>query len=439
MTLGPVTCPSSSACVAAGTFVDLRVLNKWPLVLTGLGKSWKATKPPLPANAITTYQSTAVTSLACPAASRCVAAGTYAGSAGAQDGLLLSGIGSTWKAIEAPLPANAIPPGNQNVQLWSVACASVSSCVAVGSYTDSSAGQQALLLTGSGTSWKATEAPLPVNAATGGPETTLASVTCSSASSCVAVGTYNDSSGGLEGLLVTGSGTSWKATEAPLPANAAAAGSQNASLAFPPGSGSVACSSATSCVAVGSYLDSSTVQHGLLVTGSGTSWKATEAPLPANAGQQTQAGMVSVACPAQPPDLPSGCTALGSYASAGSILVLTESGTSWKPTAVATPADAAGPVSWLGPLTCPSASTCVAAGSYYAGSVSNIDGLLLTGHWTAWTAIPSPLPANAAPPPNNAQFNFTACASTAVCVTAGSYTDKRNNGAGVLLTWTFHA
>jgi hypothetical protein len=96
--------------------------------------------------------------------------------------------------------ANASDPGPF---LDSVACPSASSCVAAGTYTDSSGDGQGLLLTGSGTSWTATEAPLPAGAGAGA---YLGLVACPSASSCIAAGTYTDSSGNRQGLLVSGTG-----------------------------------------------------------------------------------------------------------------------------------------------------------------------------------------------------------------------------------------
>ena len=157
-----------------------------------------------------------------------------------------------------------------------------------------------MLVTGSGTSWTATEAPLPENASADPVIGTLGSVACPSASSCVAAGTYDDSSGNRQGLLVTGSGTSWTATEAPLPENAAA--SPYAAL------DSVACPSASTCVAAGTYEDSSGNEQVLLVTGSGTSWTAAEAPLPANAGPDPVDTLGSVACPSA-----SSCVVTGTY------------------------------------------------------------------------------------------------------------------------------
>jgi hypothetical protein len=87
----------------------------------------------------------------------------------------------------------------------------------------------------------------------------LGSVACTSGSVCVAIGTYACNSGCLnDPMLVTGTGTAWIATEAPLPANA------YGELA---GVTAVACST-TTCVTVGTYqADESGPYQGLLVTG----------------------------------------------------------------------------------------------------------------------------------------------------------------------------
>jgi hypothetical protein len=137
-------------------------------------------------------------------------------------------------------------------------------------------------------SWTAAKAPLPANAAAT-PDVQLRGVACPSTTSCIAVGDYIDSSGNLQGLLVTGSGTSWTAIKAPLPADAAA---NQAAILY-----SVACPSTTSCVATGVYYDSSNHWQGLLVTGFGTSWTATQAPLPADAAADPVVSLNAVACP----------------------------------------------------------------------------------------------------------------------------------------------
>ena len=124
----------------------------------------------------------------------------------------------------------------------------MSQCVAVGEYQDTSGNYQGLLLTGSGSSWTAAEAPLPADASsTGGAG--LTGVSCPSASQCVVAGHYAGASGATQGLLLTGSGDSWTATRAPAPSNADGSG-----YAYVMG---VSCASASQCVADGDYKDTS--------------------------------------------------------------------------------------------------------------------------------------------------------------------------------------
>lgn len=86
----------------------------------------------------------------------------------------------------------------------SAACPSASSCDAVGFYEDPAYADHPMLLSGSGACWTVTQLPLPANAQElyirqgTGPF-----LTCLSASQCLAVGTYTDSSGTGHGLLLT--------------------------------------------------------------------------------------------------------------------------------------------------------------------------------------------------------------------------------------------
>ena len=411
-------CPSASSCVGVGTYYDSSK-GEQVLVLAGSGTSWTAAEAAPPANAgsepITLF------TVACASASYCVATGFYYDSSGNQHGLLVTGSGTSWTTTEAPLPANAA--NDRPATLTWVACASASSCVATGTYTDSSGNEQGLLLAGSGTSWTATEAPLPGGAASD-PDAGLGSVACAPASSCVAAGDYTDSSGNEQGLLLAGSGTSWTATEAPLPGGAAS--DPDAGL------GSVACAPASSCVAAGTYTDSSGNEQGLLLAGSGTSWTATEAPLPAGAASDPDAVLSSVACaPA------SSCVADGTYIdSSGNRqgLLLAGSGTSWTATEAPLPAGATdSPVTILARIACTSASFCVVLG-LYEDSSGNRQGLLLTGSGTSWAATEGPVPTNAAASPFIFPLESIVCASASSCVATGSYFDSSGNGQGLLVT-----
>ena len=173
-------------------------------------------------------------------------------------GLLLTGSGSSWTAAEAPLPSNADSSGAAFVN--GASCASASQCVAVGYYQDTSGVEQGLLLTWSGSSWTAAEAPLPANADEDNGFAGVYDLSCPSASQCVAVGEYQDTSGNDRGLLLTGAGSSWTATRAPAPSNAD--GSGNVYVVR------VSCPSASQCVADGDYQDTSGDAQVYLLTGS---------------------------------------------------------------------------------------------------------------------------------------------------------------------------
>jgi hypothetical protein len=169
----------------------------------------------------------------------------------ASSGLLVSGAGTRWKAVAAPVPGARA--ADSFISLGSVACPSAGSCVAAGGYEDSKSVNQGLLDTGSGTRWNPAKAPVPAPYVAA----SLNSVACPSASSCVAIGYYNNTAG-LPGMVLTGSGGTWQAITAPQPADST---SPDAGLY------SVACPSTDFCIAVGDYQGA--VSEGLLLVGPG--------------------------------------------------------------------------------------------------------------------------------------------------------------------------
>lgn len=349
-----VSCPSASSCTAVGEYYP-----GGALVETMTGSSWAASKPPLPGN--DRSDSGGLGYVACGSASSCTATGFYVDSSGHPQMMLETGWGTSWTATRIPAPAGAI---SGQSGLGPVACSSASSCTVLGSYEDSKFISHAMLITGSGTSWTITKVPLPANAAADS-TVYLSSVACPSVSSCIAVGTYINSEGGGEGLLLTGSGTSWTATEAPLPAGAAGLHLET-----------VACTSAAACAAGGTYVDSNGFGQGLLLTGSGTAWTATEAPVPAGARADSEAYVSSIACPHT-----SSCVATGGYESGPSGDQLSalwkESGASWIVTVPPVPVGAAS-IAEIGPIACLSVSLCTAVGEY-ADSARHSQGLLENG------------------------------------------------------------
>jgi PASTA domain-containing protein/List-Bact-rpt repeat protein len=267
--LGSVSCASAGNCSAVGSYVDSSFYSDG-LLLTETDGSWATgVEASVPANALTLGEAS-LSSVSCASAGNCSAVGSYLDSAHEMQGLLMTETAGTWATgVEAPLPANARStyPGPGGT-LTSVFCPSTGNCSAVGYYFDGSVGTfDGLMLTETLGTWATgVEAALPTNAqAQNGAN--LDDVACSSAGNCAALGTYWDNSLGTSaGLMLTESAGTWATgVEAALPANAVAAGGVFLRA--------VSCVSVGTCTVVGSYYDSSGGGEGLLIGGSRASVK----------------------------------------------------------------------------------------------------------------------------------------------------------------------
>jgi hypothetical protein len=342
------------------------------------GTTWTAVQPPLPSDADSTGYS-AVNDVSCPSATSCLATGYYTDTSGYEQGMLLTWSEGAWTAAgQAPYAGN-------------LSCVTASLCTAVdGPY----------IATWSSGTWTTTSPPAPAD--NGSYPINLQSVSCVSASFCVAAGNYTDTSGSTKGVLETWSDGTWTVEQAPLPADAAG----NPNVYFEPGPGTnfVSCPSVSFCVAAGDYTGTSGSTEGVLETWSDGTWTATEAPLPADAAADPEAALLGLSCPTA-----SFCLATGIYNSTSSgsgNLLETWSGGSWSATALQAPVNA------LGPVACVSASACVIANSE-----------VLTSSGGSWTAAPLPAP------PSGVDWAITnmACASASYCVAVGEATDATNS------------
>jgi hypothetical protein len=379
-------------------------------------------RAPLPADAGTT-PSVSLSSVSCVSAGNCVAVGSYQDSSGYSQGLLVSESSGSWTAAKAPLPANA--GTNPSASLRWVSCVSAGNCVAVGSYRDSSGYSQGLLVSESSGSWTAAGATPPNNAGTN-PSVTLNSVSCASAGNCVAIGAYRDSFTQIQALLVSESSGTWStASQAPLPADGGTSGGH--------GLYSVSCSSAGNCAATGYYYDSSGHTQGLLLSESSGTWTPLKAPLPADAGTIPAANVLSVSCAAA-----GGCTAGGSYTDASGHsqgLLLSESSGTWSTGIEASlPSDAGtNPNAGIGSVSCVSAGTCSAVG-FYEDSSGNEQGLLLSESSGTWsTGIKASLPSDAATNPS-VELYALSCATAGSCAAINGYEDSSSHSQGLLVS-----
>ena len=335
--------------------------------------------------------------------------------------------------VEASLPANART--NPGIEGFALSCASAGDCTAVGSYFDSSGHLQGVLLSETSGTWATgVQASLPANAGTN-PSVSVYGVSCASAGNCTAVGGYTDSSGHSQGLLLTETSGVWAAgVEASLPADANA--NPNVSL------DSVSCASAGNCTAVGAYDDTSggtlLQDQGLLLTETSGTWATgVDASPPAGAGTAVYVSLQDVSCASA-----GNCTAVGHYQDSSLNnhgLLLTETSGTWAAGVWASlPANAGtNPGVGVQDVSCASAGNCTAVGSYVAdlGRAAGGGGLLLTETSGTWAAgVEASLPANA----NNttAGLGSVSCASAGNCTAVGYYEDSSGHQQGLLLSET---
>jgi len=316
--LQSVDCPTPQACAAVG---DYRATSpsggQFGLLETETNGAWSVQAAPQP-SAAATDQEVNVSSVSCPISGACAATGSY------QTGtfppvsspfLLRASTGGLWTAADAPLPAGSGTGSNSFGQLSDVSCATV--CEAVGQVELQTGRVVGLLEQLTNGTWIPSVAPEPSNAGTQGAG--LNGVSCTFDGICTAVGSYNDQAGGGQPLVETVNGTAVTAIEGPQPDDTATGSGSAGTL------NAVSCLSATTCAAVGSYRNetNSGLDVALTLDSSGGTWSAPTIAMPANAGTGSSASSVlsSVSC-----SFRGACEAVGNYAdTAGNGFGLVES------------------------------------------------------------------------------------------------------------------
>jgi hypothetical protein len=394
-----IACASASACTAAGSYIGSSGVQG--MMLSGSGKSWTATTTPVPLDSFSP-PAPVVTSIACPSVAMCAAAGYSYDSKGNQRGLLLTGSRGSWTPTVAPLPAGATTTPSTWLWMNAVACPSASRCVAAGAF-QTATGLVPLLFDWTGSSWTVVKAPLPSNAATAHPNADILALACPSVAKCVAVGTYQNTSGGTAPMVLTGAATSWTAARLPVPPKVAGSEVVN--------NFAVACPSTARCIAVGNYT-TRVAGTAVVFTMAGSVWTAAVAPDP---GGVSGSFLWSVACPSV-----SVCVAVGEYSTSRAFL-LTMAGSAWTARSAPLPANAeSAGTSELAAVACPTVSACVAVGGYYNPAGEYL-GLLVTGSGDTWAAGEAPLPSKAIIPNQSAALSSVVCPSASECMAAGSY------------------
>src|SRR5215468_1708987 len=388
-----VACTSATGCLAVGYSSPNVFNNQSPATLAERwdGSSWRVQHTPNPPGAAASNLNAA----SCVSRSACVAVGNTSNSRGTSLTLAQRWNGHTWSIQPTPSPADG---GN----LTGVSCPSRSSCLAVGGhanpFTEIPPGTLAERWNGRG--WRIQPTPNPP-----GGGWFLLSVSCTSASACTAGGGRLAPPGKPTGTLAERwDGHTWSIQPTPNP----------------PGRGvkllnSVACTSRSSCMAVGNEFDPATGESlgTLAERWDGRTWRIVPTFKPAPAGPN--AALNGVACTSA-----SACTTVGNQTP---VKTLAErwNGRRWQ--VQATPNPGGGQEIFFAAVDCPARTVCTAFGLNLTGS----GPLTLAERWSGGRWRIQPTPGLAA---YDIGFPGVACPTPSACYALASYT---NNGPSLTL------
>jgi hypothetical protein len=297
-----------------------------------------------------------------------------------------------WSITPSPNPR--VPTG----QLFWVSCPTADSCMAVGTYVKASGIGVNLAEQWIGTSWRILPTPNPSGIAVSG----LFGVACTSSSACMAVGASTTTAGTSRDLAERWNGTRWTIQATPNP---------------PRGGGflnGVSCTSASACTAVGDSNAGTLAERW-----NGTTWRIQPTPTPAGA---QFAFLNTVACTAL-----SACTAAGAYVnSSGDFQTLAEhwNGTAWH--RQATPDQ--GPSLLIG-VSCTLATACTAVG--YSNTNQSPGVVVERSAGAFWRTQAAPNPPGAA----SSSLNSVACMAHSACVAVGATTSRSRTMATLAERW----
>ena len=385
-----VSCPAASSCMAVGTYTKASgagvvLAEQWN------GSKWRILPIPSPRGAAWSN----LFGVSCASPSACEAVGTTASRSGTQTALAERWNGSSWQLQHAPSPAGG-------GQLNAVSCTSPSACTAVGG-TPPGTPRKVLVERWNGSRWQIQPAPSPAGAF-------LSGVACTSSAICTAVGGSNTGT-----LAERWNGTTWSIQATPTPRQGGALFS-------------VACTSPSACTAVGAP-PFGTAPKALAERWNGTNWSIQPAPKPAG----TQFIFLNtVACTSA-----SSCIATGAYInSSGVFQALAErwNGTSWA--IQPTPHLTGGAMNLLIGVACTSATGCLAVGYSVPNGGNNQNPATLAERWngSTWRVQHTPNPPGAAA----SNLNATSCVSRSACIAVGNTSNSRVISLPLAQRWNGH-
>jgi hypothetical protein len=360
--------------------------------------AWAIERPPNPAGAT----DSALSDVSCPAPGACIAVGHFTDRAGAGEALAERRDGRRWTIERTPTPADA-----STTLLFGVGCATPRWCVAVGSMTRRSGVTVPLAERWDGRRWSVQRTPTQALARRAR-VSYFAGVSCSSRTSCAAVGHSGNSAGSTgTSLAERWDGRRWTIVATPNPP-----GTRVSFLS------AISCTSVGACTAVGYAAHRSGLAATLIERWNGSRWTIQQSPTPLTTASVQLTG-VSCATSAS-------CTAVGFFNAAGIDVILAErwNGSRWSIERARYPAGAR--AARLAAVSCSSTRSCTAVGSF-----SNRVGVDVTlaerRAGERWSVQRTLNPAGSI----GSTLAGVACWSATRCVAVGSATSRSGKGTAL--------
>ena len=377
-----VSCPTSTSCTTVGA------ANNAPFVESWNGTSWSVQSIPAPSPSV----SSKLEGISCTAANACTAVGSYKEASGASNykkPLAESWNGTSWSIKTTPSPGEA----KGAVMLSGVSCSSASACTAVGRYApiigEEPAEQRTLVESWNGTSWTVQSSPNSTQKVNG-----LVGVSCTASSACTAVGSAQPGPTNNENqasLAERWNGSEWKIQATPEKSRSGYSFAE------------VSCASVSVCLAVGNESWPGETR-GIVELWNGSQWT-----------KQLNIGKLAadVSCPST-----TWCMAVGvGLGDQPRSSLLVDEGGKWGVGAISPPIPSGGSYAILNSVSCSSTTACTAVGSYYVASEGKYKPLVERWNGTSWSLQTPPNP-----PSGSAQQGMLAvsCPTSTSCTAVGT-------------------
>jgi hypothetical protein len=358
VTIDDISCASVKVCLAVGLEKPTATATGTWVTLVWDGKTWTPWAVPAPAAGA---RDVVLTGLSCVKGPSCVAVGQYltAGTPGTTASFALTWAGGPLKLT----PTLAQPPQVSAVTLNAVSCVTAKYCVAVGDVFTTPGDVSTLLFE----RWNGAKWTASTNVLNASSFAQLNSVSCVTATRCLAVGYLSTTTTGTvttSAYAELWTGKSFTRLNVPV-----RAGTSEPYLS------AVSCPSATTCVSTGFDFANVGKSRGLAFTETLNKSTWTLGRVAWQKGT-TGSRLLSVSCASV-----RYCIATGSigYKNPASAATLAYNGTSWS--ALVPPPPPRGDTDNLSAVSCAAVSSCVAIGSIglASGGSTSILGAFLTG------------------------------------------------------------